>query len=180
MHHRRLRAEEDPVVTYSAAEAQDWIQRAEAAITEFFSVDPKQRRAFALELLPVHLSSNSHHRRGGGHAVRSTRFRPLSLWRRSGVARPQAQDDDFAFPAGVQYPLGHVHGKLAHRLDFGAGLAVVQDEPEIGRPAVEPRPARTPGRSPCRSKYAARRASSWLRKVTPPYSVMPRGDGVHL
>ena len=56
MHHRRLRAEEDPVVTYSAAEAQDWIQRAEAAITEFFSVDPKQRRAFALELLPVHLS----------------------------------------------------------------------------------------------------------------------------
>ena len=33
---------------------------------------------------------------------------------------------------------------------------------------------------PCRSKYAARRASRWLRKVTPPYSVMPRGDGVHL
>ena len=33
----------------------------------------------------------------------------------------------------------------------------------------------------CRSKYAARRASRWLRKVTPPYfRVMPWGDGVHL
>ena len=61
------------------------------------------------------------------------------------MARPQAQDDDFAFPAGVQYPLGHVHGKLAHRLDFGAGLAVAQDEPEIGRPAVEPRRLVLPG-----------------------------------
>ena len=56
MHHQRLRAEEAPVVTYSAAEAQDWIQRVEVAIAEFLSVDPEQRRAFALELLPVHLS----------------------------------------------------------------------------------------------------------------------------
>ena len=44
------------MVTYSAAEAQDWIQRVEVAIAEFLSVDPEQRRAFALELLPVHLS----------------------------------------------------------------------------------------------------------------------------
>ena len=56
MHYQRLRAEEDPVVTYSAAETQGWIQRVEVAIAEFLSVDPEQRRAFALELLPVHLS----------------------------------------------------------------------------------------------------------------------------
>ena len=31
-------------------------QRLDLAIAEFLSVDPKQRRAFALELLPVHLS----------------------------------------------------------------------------------------------------------------------------
>ena len=56
MHHQRLRAEEDPVVTYSAAETQGWIDRTEMAIAEFLSVDPGRRRAFALELLPVHLS----------------------------------------------------------------------------------------------------------------------------
>ena len=53
VHHQRLLAEEDPVVTFSAAEAEDWIQRSEIAIAEFLSVEPKQRRAFALELLPV-------------------------------------------------------------------------------------------------------------------------------
>ena len=52
-HDQRLLAEEDPVVTFSAAEAEDWIQRSEIAIAEFLSVEPKQRRAFALELLPV-------------------------------------------------------------------------------------------------------------------------------
>ena len=41
------------MVTFSAAEAEDWIQRSEIAIAEFLSVEPKQRRAFALELLPV-------------------------------------------------------------------------------------------------------------------------------
>ena len=53
MHHQRLRAEEAPVVTYSAAEAQDWIEQSEIAIAEFLSVEPGQRRAFALQLLPV-------------------------------------------------------------------------------------------------------------------------------
>ena len=38
------------------AETQGWIDRTEMAIAEFLSVDPEQRRAFALELLPVHLS----------------------------------------------------------------------------------------------------------------------------
>ena len=52
-HDQRLLAEEEPVVTFSAAEAEDWIQRSEIAIAEFLSVEPKQRRAFALELLPV-------------------------------------------------------------------------------------------------------------------------------
>ena len=53
VHHQRLLAEEDPVVTFAAAEAQDWIEQSEIAIAEFLSVEPKQRRAFALELLPV-------------------------------------------------------------------------------------------------------------------------------
>ena len=56
VHHQRLRAEDDPATTFTAAEAQDWIDRTEMAIAEFLSVDPEQRRAFALELLPVHLS----------------------------------------------------------------------------------------------------------------------------
>ena len=56
MHHQRLRAEDDPATTFTAAEAQDWIQRVEVAIAEFLSVEPGRRRAFALELLPVHLS----------------------------------------------------------------------------------------------------------------------------
>ena len=96
-----------------------------------------------------------------------------------GVARPQAQDDDFAFPAGVQYPLGHVHGKLAHRLHFGAGLAVVQDEPEIRRPAVEPRRLVLLG-YPLPVEVRRPAGPQMARKVTPSYSVMPRGDGVHL
>ena len=56
MHHQRLLAEDDPATTFTAAEAQDWIQRVEVAIAEFLSVEPGRRRAFALELLPVHLS----------------------------------------------------------------------------------------------------------------------------
>ena len=56
MHHQRLLAEDDPATTFTAAEAQDWIQRVEVAIAEFLSVEPGRRRAFALELLLVHLS----------------------------------------------------------------------------------------------------------------------------
>ena len=54
-----------------------------------------------------------------------------------GVLRAPAQDEHVATAAGVQHPLGHVHGKLAHRLDLGVGFTVVQDHPEIGCPAVE-------------------------------------------
>ena len=53
VHHQRLLAEEDPVVTFTTAEAQDRIQRAQAAIAEFLSVEPEQRTAFAVQLLLV-------------------------------------------------------------------------------------------------------------------------------
>ena len=53
VHHQRLLAEEDPMVTFTTAEAQDWIQRAQAAIAEFLSVEPEQRTAFAVQLLLV-------------------------------------------------------------------------------------------------------------------------------
>ena len=63
-----------------------------------------------------------------------------------GVARLQAQYEDVATATGVQYPLGHVHGKLAHGLYLGVGLHdVVQDEPEVGGPAVEPSRLVLPG-----------------------------------
>ena len=54
-----------------------------------------------------------------------------------GVVRAAAQDEDVAITAGVQYPLGHVHGKLGDRLDLGVGLHAVQRQPEIERPLVE-------------------------------------------
>ena len=50
-HERRLLAEEDPAATFTAAQAREWVDQAEAAITEFLSVEPEQRRAFALQLL---------------------------------------------------------------------------------------------------------------------------------
>ena len=53
VHHQRLLAEEDPVTAFTTDQARDWVDRAETAIAEFLSVEPKQRRAFALELLPV-------------------------------------------------------------------------------------------------------------------------------
>ena len=53
VHHQRLLAEEDPMVTFTTVEAQDWIQRAQAAIAEFLSVEPEQRTAFAVQLLLV-------------------------------------------------------------------------------------------------------------------------------
>ena len=50
-HHQRLLAEEDPVTTFTADQVRDCIDRAEAAISEFLSVEPEQRRAFAVHLL---------------------------------------------------------------------------------------------------------------------------------
>ena len=50
-HHQRLLAEEDPAATFSADQARDWIDRAEMAISEFLSIEPEQRRAFAVQLL---------------------------------------------------------------------------------------------------------------------------------
>ena len=51
VHQQRLLAEEDPVFTFTADQAQAWVDRAEAAIVEFLSVEPQQRRAFALQVL---------------------------------------------------------------------------------------------------------------------------------
>ena len=48
-----LLAEQDPATTFTTAEARDWIGRAEMAIAEFRSVEPGQRRAFAVQLLAV-------------------------------------------------------------------------------------------------------------------------------
>ena len=57
---------------------------------------------------------------------------PISL----GVAWFQAKNEEATRPAGAQHPLGHVHGKLVHGLDLGVGFAAVQDEPDVGGPAV--------------------------------------------
>ena len=53
IHQQPLLAEEDRTATFPAAEAQDWIDRAEMAIAEFLSVEPVQRRVFAVRLLVV-------------------------------------------------------------------------------------------------------------------------------
>ena len=53
VHHQRLLAEEDPVTAFTTDQARDWVDRAETAIAEFLTVESEQRRAFALELLPV-------------------------------------------------------------------------------------------------------------------------------
>ena len=50
-HQQRLLAEEDPVFTLTADQAHDWVDRVEAAIVEFLSVEPQQRRVFALHIL---------------------------------------------------------------------------------------------------------------------------------
>ena len=50
-HERRLLAEEDPAATFTAAQVGEWLDQAETAITEFLSVEPEQRRAFAVQLL---------------------------------------------------------------------------------------------------------------------------------
>ena len=51
LHHQRLLADEDISVTFTAAEAQAWVERAADAINAFLSADPLQRKAFALEIL---------------------------------------------------------------------------------------------------------------------------------
>ena len=53
VHHQRLLAAEDPVTAFTTDQARDWVDRAETAIAEFLTVESEQRRAFALELLPV-------------------------------------------------------------------------------------------------------------------------------
>ena len=50
-HHQRVLAEEDPTTTFTADQARDCIDRAEVAIAEFLSIEPEQRRAFAVHLL---------------------------------------------------------------------------------------------------------------------------------
>ena len=50
-HHQRMLAEEDPATTFTADQARDCIDRAEVVISEFLSVDPEQRRDFAVHLL---------------------------------------------------------------------------------------------------------------------------------
>ena len=51
LHHQRLLADEDPSATFTAAEAQAWVERAADAIHDFLSADPTQRRAFAIQIL---------------------------------------------------------------------------------------------------------------------------------
>lgn len=48
LHQQRLLAEEDPETEYTVDDAEAWIERAEAAIMAFVSVDPAQRRYLAV------------------------------------------------------------------------------------------------------------------------------------
>ena len=98
VHHQRLLAEEDPVVTFSAAEAEDWIQRSEIAIAEFLSVEPKQRRAFALELLPVQ-PSEKQPPPGRLSSCGEVHRVPAVTSIAPGVARAAAQDEHVARPS---------------------------------------------------------------------------------
>ena len=51
LHDQRLLAEEDPEVVFTAAEAQDLVERAAAAIDAFMSVDAAERKVFAVQML---------------------------------------------------------------------------------------------------------------------------------
>ena len=51
LHRQRLLAAEDPAATFTAAQAQAWVERAAGAINAFLSAGPAQRRSFALEIL---------------------------------------------------------------------------------------------------------------------------------
>ena len=50
-HRQRVLAEEDPAAIFTADQARDCIDHAEAVISEFLSVESEQRRAFAVHLL---------------------------------------------------------------------------------------------------------------------------------
>ena len=50
-HQHRLLAEEDPVTIFTADQDRDCIDRAEQAISDFLSMEPEHRRAFAVHLL---------------------------------------------------------------------------------------------------------------------------------
>ena len=50
-HHQRLLAEEDPATTFTADQAWDCVERAVSTISEFLSIEPEQRRTFAVQLL---------------------------------------------------------------------------------------------------------------------------------
>ncbi len=50
-HHQRLQAEEDPASIFTADQARDCIDQAEAVISEFLSVEPEQSRASAVHPL---------------------------------------------------------------------------------------------------------------------------------
>ena len=50
-HHQRVLTEEDPETMFTVDQARDCIARAEAAISEFLSAQPEQRRAFAVQVL---------------------------------------------------------------------------------------------------------------------------------
>ena len=52
-HNQRLLAEEDPFATFTTDQVWGWIDRAEMVIAEFLSIEPEQRRAFAIQLLLV-------------------------------------------------------------------------------------------------------------------------------
>ena len=49
--HQWLLAEEDPATTFTISQARDWIDRVDMAISEFLSLEPELRRAFAGRLL---------------------------------------------------------------------------------------------------------------------------------
>lgn len=51
LHRQRLLADEDPAATFTAAQAQAWVERADGAINAFLAAGPAQRRSFALEIL---------------------------------------------------------------------------------------------------------------------------------
>jgi len=51
LHHQRVLADEDISATFTAAEAQAWVERAADTINAFLSTDPLQRKSFALEIL---------------------------------------------------------------------------------------------------------------------------------
>ena len=64
-HHQRAVAEENPATTFTAEKARVCIDQAEAAISEFLSVQPEQCRAFAVQVLLGRPTGGTH---GAGEA----------------------------------------------------------------------------------------------------------------